>query len=161
MKWSLFLSLSPVNLTRSSHLTSLWDLFYYPRNPRELLPPMVKSSASISTSGLQEKWEAWEVRGRATLGDNIRVWRWFCAPKLDVETSLEKWLSLLVPPAVSAMIYRWTRRRALRRCSVWLREGLPTARSRKGKRWVRRASVITSSSFPRFIQEGDACCYIP
>lgn len=38
----------------SSHPRSLWDLLYYPRNPRELLPPVVKSSASISTSGLQK-----------------------------------------------------------------------------------------------------------
>ena len=38
---------------------------------------------------------------------------WFCAHELDVETSFEKWLSLLIPPAVFAMIYRWTRRQAL------------------------------------------------
>ncbi|XP_014486675.1 PREDICTED: trypsin-7-like [Dinoponera quadriceps] len=37
--------------------------------------------------------------------DNIRAWR-ESVRKLDVETSLEKWLSLLVPPAVSVMIYR-------------------------------------------------------
>lgn len=107
------LSLSHANLT--SHLIQgrpLRNLLYYPRNPRELLPPVVKSSASISTSKLQEKWEAWEVRGRATSGDNIRAWR-ESVRKLDVETSLEKWLSLLVPPAVSSMIYRcgWRRGR--------------------------------------------------
>lgn len=77
------------------------------------------------------------MRGRATSGDNIRAWR-ESVRKLDVETSLEKWLSLLVPPAVSAMIYRCGRRRT----------GIPTVLSLTESRityytrWKRETSAI-------------------